>query len=107
MPEATYRMLSRCLNEVFINSVSCLGCLNPYKTVKTVALPDGAFKVAGATLPVRSMLVMGAPGVALAQDTAAVLQEYKRLQDSQQTQVLITSAKGKNLRSYQSPSLKV
>eukprot|EP00971_Amphidinium_carterae_P268615 5328977-Amphidinium_carterae.1 len=48
------------------------------KEVKTVALPAGDFKVAGNALPVRSQLVMCAPGVALAQDTMAVLQDYKR-----------------------------
>eukprot|EP00971_Amphidinium_carterae_P341239 6479944-Amphidinium_carterae.1 len=65
------------------------------KEEKTVALPPGTFNVNGVDLPVRSQLVLGAPGVALVQDTAAVLQEYRRLQSSSHTQILITSAKGK------------
>eukprot|EP00971_Amphidinium_carterae_P032597 642136-Amphidinium_carterae.1 len=65
------------------------------KEEKTVALPPGTFNVNGVDIPVRSQLVLGAPGVALAQDTAAVLQEYRRLQSSSHTQILIASAKGK------------
>eukprot|EP00971_Amphidinium_carterae_P233048 4625614-Amphidinium_carterae.1 len=59
------------------------------KEVKTVALPAGAFQVAGNTLP----------------DTAAVLQDYRRLQSSQHTQVLITSAKGKKPEELPEPTL--
>eukprot|EP00971_Amphidinium_carterae_P258692 5134434-Amphidinium_carterae.1 len=65
------------------------------KEDKTVALPAGTFNVSGVDLPVRSQLVLGAPGVALAQDTSAVLQDYRRLQSSSHTHILVTSAKGK------------
>eukprot|EP00971_Amphidinium_carterae_P120619 2390119-Amphidinium_carterae.2 len=62
---------------------------------KTVALPPGTFNVKGIDLPVRSQLVLGAPGVALAQDSAAVLQDFRRLQSSSHTQLLVTSSRGK------------